>query len=138
MINTFYSVNDIGVISKMSNRYFGFVVLFAFLLSVLPYCQLLVRLLLSLRCIKLCSLSFSVLMDMFFVFISFVMYGLAFTPECSSVFAQSCCFVLLCHLVFHSQWAVFGLLFHFALHLCLLLNDICPFYANKRLFLIFT
>lgn len=107
-----------------------------FLLSVLPYCQLLARLLLSLRCIKLCSLSFLVLMNIFF-FICDVWLG--FHPWmlfclCPELLLCYC----FCHLVFHSQWAVCGLLFHFALHLCLLLNDICPFYANKRLFLIFT
>lgn len=34
--------------------------------------------------------------------------------------------------------AVCGLLFAFTLQLCLLLDDICPFYANKPLFLIYT
>lgn len=95
-----------------------------------------------LRCIKLCLfVLFTILLvwiviqnDLF----SFVMYGLACTFQRSSVFVQSCGFVIAFAILCFLQRAVCGLLFAFTLQLCLLLDYICPFYANKPLFLIYT
>lgn len=95
-----------------------------------------------LRCISCVYLSF---LPSYLVWIviqndlfSFVMYGLACTFQRSSVFAQSCGFVIAFAILCFLQRAVCGLLFAFTLQLCLLLDDICPFYANKPLFLIYT